>query len=600
MWISLKQRSKYSLLSALGSPEQIVAKHASHDRPAVALTEYYNIASSMQLSKAAKSHKVKPILGLEINVTDCGTITLLARDKTGWTTLLHMVSCSNKLAGHNAHPTVTMGELEALNGPKRLIALTGYVGSTLKGPLFSSCIEKHIDIFGKENLFLCSQLNDTLVIPEQVELTGMVRDLAKKHGLKVVAISDSHYINKQDVEDQRVLLCSHYKTTLNKVLDDVFFKSDKFYIPSDKELLEWGHTEEELKNTELVAEMCENYSILKHPKPPKFQNDKGLDSDEYLRLLCKEGWMRKIRGRVSPEQEKVYGDRMKYELDVFKKSGLSDYFLIVQDYVNWAKRQGMLVGVSRGSAGGCLTSYLTNIIELDPIPYNLVFERFYNAGRNTAEKVSLPDIDVDFPKLRRDEVVEYIRNKYGRDKVARISTFSRLQGKGALKEVLRIHNVCDYSEMNKITESIPDEAAIADKLEEMRDAGENPSIIQWSLEHEAKELSEWASLENGEIVGPLAEFFKQAIRIEGSYKSVGIHAAGLVISQEPLRDICPLVPNKEGNELVIGFDMQDAELAGLMKADILVTAVLDKLSFVNELLARKDNVCQKGNQLSHC
>ena len=236
-------------------------------------------------------------------------------------------------------------------------------------------------------------------------------------------------------------------------------------------------------------------------------------------------------------------------------------------------------GIVHNSVGGCLISHLLNITTIDPIKYNLIFERFFNKGRSTTERISLPDIDTDFPVSKRELIIQYIKDKYGHNKVAQIATFGKLMGRGALKEVLRIHNVCDFNTMNIITKEIPQEFEIADKLEE---AGEE-SILMYILKYEPKLISNYCKLENDKLIGEYAQYFEQASRLERVIKSQGKHAAGIVVSQEPLDLICPMIRDKQG-EKIIGFDMYDCEDVGLVKFDILGVLMLDRLMGINNLL----------------
>ena len=236
-----------------------------------------------------------------------------------------------------------------------------------------------------------------------------------------------------------------------------------------------------------------------------------------------------------------------------------------------------------------MVSYLLGITEINPIENGLLFERFYNSGRNAPGRISLPDIDCDFPISKREEIITYIKNKYGSDKVSQISVFTRMQGRGALKDVLRIHAACSFEESNLITKHIPDEAEISEELQEMRDEGQEPSIIKWALENCQKELEPYCKLkDDGKLEGEYAKFFAQAIRMEGTKRSQSKHAAGIVIASQNLQDICPMIYDKTSHESIAGLEMSDLESIGLVKFDILGVAVLDKLMGVQKLLAGED------------
>jgi DNA polymerase-3 subunit alpha len=245
----------------------------------------------------------------------------------------------------------------------------------------------------------------------------------------------------------------------------------------------------------------------------------------------------------------------------------------VQDIINNVKERGWLAGPGRGSAAGCLVSYLIGITEVDPIEYDLIFERFYNEGRNTDDYISLPDIDMDVPSEHRDEVIDYIKEKYGQDKVGQMITFGRLQGRAALKEVLRINDAVSFMEMNTITDSIPDEAKISDQLELMDDK----SIIRWTLENEPDELKNWCIMDDdGNLSGSLSHLFEQAIKIEGTNKSQGKHPAGVIISKHRLADVCPMTVDKLGDPIV-AFEMTALEAQGHVKFDVLGIDLLSKI-----------------------
>ena len=275
-----------------------------------------------------------------------------------------------------------------------------------------------------------------------------------------------------------------------------------------------------------------------------------------------------------PDKLNLYLDRIKKELSVIQDANLSGYFLIVRDIVNYVKRNEWLPGPGRGSAAGCLVSYLVGITQVDPIEHDLIFERFYNAGRNTDNHISLPDIDIDVPAERRDDTINYIRSKYGNNKVGQMITFGRLQGRGALKEVFRVHEACTFDEMNTITKNIPQEHEISDQLQDM----DEPSIIKWALINQPEGLKEWCHINDDEqIEGKYSKLFEQAIRLEGTYKSQGKHAAGVVISSENLSEVCPMVRDKHGEEKVAGLEMQDLESMGHVKFDVLGINFLDKI-----------------------
>ena len=368
-----------------------------------------------------------------------------------------------------------------------------------------------------------------------------------------------------------------------------FFDFSHFFVP-DKN----GATEIMLEDPEgtqhldKIYEECEFYNILSKPILPKFKTPKGKSEEQYLTSLARKGWKEKLSKvkKGSPEWDQ-YGDRFRKEFDVIKEAELSGYFLIVQDIIQYAKNQGWMVGPGRGSAAGCLISYLIGITEVDPIKFDLLFERFYNSGRNTKDNISLPDIDIDIPGKKRDQIIDYIKHKYGSENVSQMVTFGRLQGRSAIKEILRVNEACGFSIMNEITKYIPDEAAISDQLAEMDE--EDRSIIRWALQSNSKELYDYCHInDNGYLEGDYAEYFEQAIKIEGTLKTQGKHAAGVVISANKLNEVCPMVNSKSSDEKIAGLEMADLEALSHVKFDVLAINLLDKLMFIDHLVEEKN------------
>ena len=349
------------------------------------------------------------------------------------------------------------------------------------------------------------------------------------------------------------------------------------------------HTQEEIENTNNLSDLCEYYDITNKPMLPPFTCPDNFQPDEYLRQLCRNGWRDKIANNIPKEDQENYVNRIKYELDILQGAGLSSYFLIVGDIVDMVRRSGWLPGPGRGSAAGCLVSYLVGITSIDPIRYNLIFERFYNAGRNTEERISMPDIDVDVPIDKREQIIDYIKQKYGKDKVSQMITFNTMKGRGALKEVIRVYGNVSFDEMNRITKNIPDEAKIADELQEMKEDTGEASIIRWALENNSDKLKEWCYLDDDNMLaGPLAKRFEQAIRLEGTKSNQSKHAAGIVISNENLSSICPMIYDAKNKQSIAGMEMQDLESMGIIKFDILGVAMLDKVMGISQTLRYGD------------
>jgi DNA polymerase-3 subunit alpha len=542
-------------------------------------------------------------------------LVVLAKNKEGWKSLLKLTAQCNRETNFYKKPRTSLKQIgDFVKGD--VIAFSGHMGSDLANCIFSNIdlaydarsydaaralvdpkwkdnvfklISDYQEVFGKENFFVEIQKIDEENLPAAIIVNKALSFVAKKAGVETVATADSHYPRREDSHDQWVVLCNFLKATLAGVRKELeneesdiglggFFRSNNYHIPSPEEMAVI-HTEEELKTSLKIADMCEEYSIFARPSVPKFDCPGGIPSTEYLRQLSREGFKRRIRSQGL--EEKPYIDRVKEELHVFGKTDiLSDYLLIVQDYVDNARKSGNFVGPSRGSAGGCLTSYLIGITGIDPILYDLSFARFYNDGRNTADRVSLPDIDADF--ANKELVIAYARQKWGEAHVSQMGTFQRMMGRSVLKDVLRVHNACSPIEQNQITNFVPDEAEIADELQEMDD----PSIVRWALQNNSKDLKDWCWLdEKGQPQGRLSKYFAQAMRLEGLRRAQGKHASGVIISDFILDERFPMVRDKSAEGLITGIEMADVEDGGGAKFDILGVSLLLKVMGVSQLLA---------------
>jgi DNA polymerase III subunit alpha len=617
-YIPLHVHSHFSLLDGLSQPEQIAERCKEIGATSCALTDHGNIAGSVKFYSAMKKANIKPILGCELYICkqdpkikdkenkELSHFIVLAKNYKGWLKLINIASESNKPEHYYHKPRLDLNALKNICD-ENLISIVGHLGSTLADEILDNnnnlkqnWLELGIDhvnllktIFAN-NVFLEAQLIDKDNLPVQEVLTNAIRQIGIKTNTKVICTPDAHYCRKEDAVDQRILLCNNLKTTFpeisRKISNDesvpmgCFFISDNYHIPSQEEMKNI-HKEDEIKNTIFVANMIEEYDILSKPRLPKFPCPEQYSEDEYLRELCRVGWKNKIANKISKDDQQKYLDRIKYELDVLQGAGLSSYFLIVQDIVNYIRKNNWLPGPGRGSAAGCLVSYLIGITSIDPIKYGLLFDRFYNAGRNTSGRISMPDIDVDVPINKRENIIEYIKEKYGHDKVSQMITFNTIKGRGALKDVLRVYGNISFEEMNKITKNIPDEAKIADELQEMKEETGESSIIRWALENNVDKLKEWCYYdENGELQGPLAKRFEQAIRLEGTKSNQSKHAAGIAISSDPLDIVCPMVYDSKNEQLIAGMEMQDLESIGIIKLDILGVAMLDKIMTIEDLL----------------
>lgn len=613
-YVPLRIHTHYSLQLGISKPKDIVSRCNTLGIKACAITDLGNIAGTINFYKELSGSDIKPILGVELYINDgeLSKLTLLAKNLNGWKSLIKIVSASNSKDNFDKKPQISLEGIKKILIDQDLICISGYYGSTLwnkivkEGQLkedwnnlaYDHCKQLN-DIFGMKNVYLEIQLFDNFY--HQADIGKEIRQWSKDNSIQRIAGIESYYSVADDSADQRILLCSGLKTTLPEISKKIvggvdtgynhFFNSDKYHILDNDTIMEL-YDEEEINNTIVISNQCESFSPLSKPILPKFcVPDNFKNESEYLRDLCRAGWRKKIQNIVPNDQIDAYVDRIKYELDILDGAGLSSYFLIVRDILQFVRNNGWIPGPGRGSAAGCLVSYLIDITNIDPIKYQLLFERFYNAGRNTKDRISMPDIDVDVPIEHRDTIIEYIKNKYGEDRVAQMITFNTLKGRGALKEVLRVYNNLSFEEMNNITKHIPDEAKIADELQEIKDEDGEASIIRWSLENYPEKFKDWCFIdENGQLSGPLAKRFEQAIRIEGTKYNQSKHAAGIAISAQKLGDICPMILDTKTKKYIAGLEMNDLDALGVIKFDILGIALLDKMMSVNDLISTRSKI----------
>jgi DNA polymerase-3 subunit alpha len=538
-WFPLNNYTHYSLLKGFSKPEELVEKCKDNSYLACGICDYKTISGAISFYKACKGAGIKPIIGCSFD-----KFKVFAKNKDGWHDLIELVSSIDE-----------------------------------NGELSDTLLKK---IMSRDNLIKLVESADK-------------------------AMPSSYYTNKEDAKLHRILLCSDMKTTLPKINKSIrqdkngnvnissemnshmdklnYFLFDTFYVLNKEESKELA-----TDKLEEIYNQCENYDILSKPNLPRFECPNDQSEEEYLKELCRIGWKNLLidGDKVSKSEDKQkYLDRFKEEFDVIKGANLFGYFLIVRDIIHYCESQGWLCGPGRGSAAGCLISYLVGITKIDPIEFDLLFARFYNAGRNSEDHISLPDIDMDVPGKKRDEVISYLKNRYGHDHVSQMITFGRLQGRSAIKEVLRINEACSFGEMNAITKSIPNEAEISDQLADMDD--ENRSIIRWALINNANELRDFCYInDEGKLEGNYAEYFDQAIKIEGTFKTQGKHAAGVVISAKKLNTVCPMVKQRDSSEKIAGLEMADLEALGHVKFDVLGINLLDKIMMIQDLTGVKN------------
>lgn len=558
-YFPLRCRTHYSPLKSLSQPEQIADRVSELELSGCALTDIGNVSGCVKFTKELQKQGLHTILGCEFP-----NHILLAQSRKGWRELREV---SSRFCNPAENENILCDDL---------LCIDGFDGSALARTIQTAvswkmdCIkrlEHNRELFGKNNVYIGIDVGS--------KFAGPLRELSDSTNIPTVALTNSYYPGPDQLEDYKILICTREDIRITECSAN--YITGMHHIPSYKELQKF-FTEAELKETLTIANRCKDYSILGKMILPEFDCPNEKNANEYLKELCYNSLKEKNKGQE-------YWGRLEYELQTIQGVGLSSYFLIMQDICNYVRQNNQLMSPGRGSAAGCLISYLIGITGVDPLEYGLIFERFYNAGRNTADHISPPDIDIDIPKSFRDQAITYVNNKYGDDKVAQLVTYTTLKGKRALKEVFRAYDKVPHEERNKITKEIIDESKIAGELQEMKEEFGESSIIRWALENKANKLREWCFInDKGNLDGPLAQEFEQAIRLEGTKITQSRHASGIVIGSQPLEEICPMLWDSKSKTMVAGLEMDDAEAIGLIKLDILGLNTLDKLMGVNSIL----------------
>lgn len=602
----LRNHSHYSLLHSTSWSNDIASICKKHGWGYAGITDMSSVSGCVNFIKSCKSQEILPIIGSELILDNGSRVTLLCKNNDAWTSLLKIISIANSPENFNETPRISFDDLIQNINCENFICIDGYVGSLLFSKVMTSdeCIFDTLDDEGITNCLVenhlqiakdhVKQMRNTFesyfleinnIDHESYPVTKVMSSIVKSLNTDItIPDTSSFYPERKDAVDHRVLICTKLKTTMKKLDQKIaekkdleslkFIRSSNHYIKSF-DFLKDNYDNISVENLTNIPSLIDSIEILSKPKLPAFKTPDASSEDDYLKQLCRNGWRKLIMDRIDPSKFDAYKDRVLKELEVIKKANLAGYFLIVQDYVNHFRDLGCLVGPARGSGGGSLVCYLTGITLIDPIEYGLLFERFYNEGRNTEDHVSLPDIDVDFPPDYRDDVIQYLKDKYGGSRVCQMLTFGKLAGRSIIKEVLRVNESCGFEQMNQITEKIPNEAAISDLLEEM----DNPSVIRWALENDKNALIDYCWLDDdGNLQGEYAKAFEQAMRMEGIFKTQGKHAAGVVIASDDLQEICPMVKSSRSSEQIAGMEMGDLEAIGCVKFDILGVNLLKKIS----------------------
>ena len=584
-FVGLHIHSDYSLLDGASQIPQLVDRCLELDMPAVALTDHGVMYGAIELIKVCRSKGIKPIIGnemyvingdIEINITERKRRhrkyhqVVLAKNTQGYKNLVKLTTISH-LKGYQgsgifARPCINKELLQKYH--EGLIVTSACLGgevpqAILKGDLAHAekVAKWYQDVFD-DDYYLEIQDHGS---PEDRMVNVAIRDIARKLGIKIVATNDSHFISCYDVEAHDALLCI---LTNKRITDDKRLRySGTEYLKSADEMrllfrdhLEDDVIEEAIANTVEVADKVQPYNIMGEPRIPDYPVPAGHTADSYLEEVTRKGLLDRLKCRNHSEVPAEYMQRIEVELKVMQEKGFSTYFLVVWDYIKYARDNDIPVGPGRGSAAGSLVAYCLKITNIDPIHHGLLFERFLNP-----ERKSMPDVDTDFCPNRRAEMIKYVTKKYGEANVAQIITFNRMTSKAVLKDVGRVLGV-DFGDQNRIAKMIPVARGKPAKLKVMISDDTPEPAFKQAYEHESVKIYN----DNKEEVGSVTirNWVDMAIRIEGTNKTFGVHAAGVVISSQPLDEIVPLQKNNDGS-VITQYYMEDVEAMGLLKMDFL-------------------------------
>src|SRR3954469_25562406 len=573
----LHVHSEYSLLDGACNIGKLAERAAAFDQPAIGLTDHGVMNGAVELYKAAKKHNIKPLLGLEAYFVDDRTVrdrkvernhlTLLAATNEGYKNLTTLSSKGFLEGLHRGKPGV---DLELLSQhAEGVICLTGCLAARTSQRIIAGKLEDaraHLDelvqVFGPEDVYFEVQKNG---LAAQEQVNEAMKRFAAEVGRPLVGTADVHYLRKEDFHHHAALLCVQTKSTLAQ--PKMSFSTNEFYLKSTQEMAEsFADFPGALESTLEIAERCEVEIALGGQLIPRFDCPDGLTEKEYLRQLVEAG----LRRRYGDPPPAHAVERMEMELSVIDKMGFNAYFLIVWDFVNYAKSNGIAVGPGRGSAAGSIVAYCLSITDVDPLRYDLLFERFLNA-----ERVSMPDIDIDFSVRGRERVIRYVTEKYGADRVAQIITFGKMFPRAATRDAARVLGH-DYGVGDKLAKLIPDPIM-----------GRPPSFSE-CLEPGAELAAEVAR-------DPVAaQIVEVAQGLEGIVRNASIHAAAVVISDRSLTDIVPLQladagNGEDGNKVyrtVTQFSMKPIEEIGLLKMDFLGLRNLDVIEDALDIIER--------------
>lgn len=565
-FVHLHTHTAYSLLDGEGTIKKLIDRAKELGQNAIAITDHGNMFGVIEFYEYAKSQGIKPVIGCEVYVAarsrldkvheydsrSCHLI-LLAENDIGYHNLIKLVSMGYT-EGYYYKPRIDMELLRKYN--EGIIALSACMSGVVSVNILSDNYdeakrraEEFKDIFGADRYFI--ELQDHGIIEQQKLNRGLLA-IAKELELKTVVTNDIHYVRREDAKYQDVLMCIQMGKTVDDP-DRMKMSTDQLYLKSEDEMRElFSYIPEALENTQSIADRCNVEIEFGKLHLPKFEVPDGLTSYEYLCRLTDEGMSERY-----PDDDETVQKRLEYELGIIKSMGYVDYFLIVWDFINFARKSGIMVGPGRGSAAGSVVSYCLHITNIDPIKYGLIFERFLNP-----ERVSMPDIDIDFCYERRQEVIEYVNRKYGASQVCQIVTFGTMAARLAVRDVGRALNI-PYGVVDNVAKQIPKELDI-------------------SIESALKINYKLREMYDGD--SKIKELIDTAKELEGLPRHTSTHAAGVVITRKPVQEYVPL--QKNDDVITTQFTMTTIERLGLLKMDFLglrtLTVIRDAVDHIYE------------------
>ncbi|HJT45076.1 MAG TPA: DNA polymerase III subunit alpha, partial [Chthoniobacterales bacterium] len=571
-FVHLHLHTEYSLLDGAIRMRELMRKAAEYEMPAVAMTDHGNLFGAIEFYQEAERAGIKPIIGCEAYIAPKSHkekatsmreaayhFTLLAENEIGYRNLVKLITTAH-LDGFHYRPRIDKELLAAHSSG--LIGLSGCLASEVNSALQANNVQKataaaaeYRDILGQENFFV--ELHDH-GLEEQKWCNAVLPKIAKDLGVGLVAANDVHFLRRDDHDAHDVMLCIGTGKMVQdearmRYAPELYFKS-----PAEMRALFKDHPDS-ITNTLAIGERCDLTIEFGRSKYPEYPVPSGQTREAYLRELCDTGLEERYGERAKTDPQ--LRERLSYELGVLERTGFVSYILIVWDFIHFAKGRGIPVGPGRGSAAGSLVAYVLGITDIDPLQYGLIFERFLNPDR-----VSPPDIDVDFCEARRGEVLEYVRQKYGERRVAQIITFGKLKAKSVVRDVGRVMGL-PYRDADRIARMIPNELGITLDL-----AAEKNSELKRAIATEAQ----------------TKQLFQYAKTLEGISRNAGVHAAGVVIADRDLSDYIPLCRDVKGNDVISQYPMGPLNDLGLLKMDFLGLKTLTVIEDTVNLIRKRE------------